>query len=153
MVIERGIGVIEYITHPPIGQMTPRLDGFGPHSGNKTLTTWSSTLPPIVSVLPVSRSYGCIVQLEGALPPRWGFSQGWVSDDGQYEESRYFPPIAQVVTQHQFPTGSWVSTSVFEIDRFPTLVLWTEAFPGRIGLRVAPNLSVDLFFLVHVAEP
>lgn len=146
-------GLVSYLTHPPIGLVEPRLDGFGPHSGNKTLTTWSSTLPPIVSTLPISRSYGCIVQLEGALPPRWSFQQGWVSDDGQYEESIYFPPIAQLVAQHQFPTGTWVSTTVAMIDRFPMLVLWQEAFPGRLGLHVAPNISIDLFFLVLHGEP
>lgn len=146
-------GLISYLTHPPVGLLEPRLDGFGPHQGNKTLTTWSSTLPPIVTTLPVARSYGVIVQLEGALPPKWSFNQGWVSDDGQYEESVFFPPIAQLVAQHQFPTGSWVSTTVVAVDRFPMMVLWNEAFPGRLGLRVAPLLAVDLFFLVLHGEP
>lgn len=146
-------GLTGYLTHPPIGLLEPRLDGSGPHQGNKTITTWSSTLPPIVSTLPVARSYGVIVQLEGGLPSRWSFTQGWVSDDGQYEESTYFPPICQLVAQHQFPTGSWVSTTVVDVDRFPTLVLWAESFPGRLGIRAAPGISIDLFFLVLHGEP
>lgn len=146
-------GLVSYLTHPPIGLVEPRLDGHGPHTGNKTLTTWTSTLPPIVTDIPISRSYGVIAQLEGALPQRWSFSQGWVSDDGQYEETTYFPPLAQLVAQHQFPTGSWVSTTVADINRFPMLVLWQESFPGRLGIRTAPGISIDLFFLVLHGEP
>lgn len=146
-------GLTSYLTHPPLGLLDPRRDEFGPHTGNKTITTWSSTLAPITTPLPVSRSYGVIAQLEGPLPSSWSFDQGWVSDDGQSEESIYFPPLAQLVAQHRFFNGAWTSTTVASVDRFPMLILWQEAFPGRLGLRTSPGIAIDLFFLVLLGEP
>lgn len=146
-------GLIDFYLHPPIGRLEPRLDTLGPYSGNRTISQWSSTLPPVTTPTPVSASYGVIVQLEGALPPDWSFSQGWVSDDGQYEESIYYPSIAQLAVQHQFPNGGWVTSQLVDVNRFPMMVTWTESLPGRLGLLVAPHLSVDLLFLVRSGAP
>ena len=146
-------GLADYLAHPPLGLLGDRRDENGPHAGNKTLTTWSSTLPPVGTQHPVSQSYGCIVTLEGALPAAYSFTRGWTSDDGQYEESVYRPRICQLVAQHQLIGGNWVSTTVVDVDRFPMVVTWSEVFPGRIGLLVQPGLEVDLRFLVLAGEP
>ena len=146
-------GLADYLTHPPLGLLDPRRDEFGPHTGNKTITTWSSTLAPISTPHPVSRSYGVIATLEGALPPFLSSELGWISDDGQYEETLFTPRLAQLVAQHQFFNGAWTSTTVVDIRRVPMLVMWNEAFPGRLGLRTQNSISIDLFFLVLLGEP
>jgi hypothetical protein len=141
-------GIIDTILHPPIGVLQPFLDYFGPYSGVQTLTQWSSTAGPIYTPLPVGDTYGAIVQLNGPIPIGWGFTNGWFSPDGQYDEAIYENRLLQFVVQHQFLGGTWVTTQMVEIVSIPTVVLWSEAIPGRIGLLAAPGLSFDLFYLL-----
>ena len=143
-------GIIDAFIRPPIGLLTPSLDENGPYSGNRTLTTWSQGPGPVFTSRPVSQSYGVILQLSGAIPIGWGFVDGWRSDDGQYDESRYDPPLAQLVAQHRFTNGVYITTNNEVVAGFPFQVLWNVAFPGRIGLRVAPHLAFDLFYLILV---
>jgi len=142
-------GLIDFYLHPPIGLLEPQLDFFGPYSGQNTRTEWSSTAGPIFTPVPVSATYGVQLQLNGAIPSGWGLTNGWVSDDGQYDESIYQPPLAQLVVQHRFPNGAWITTQVQWIETFPTVVLWAVSLPGRLGLYVAPRLTFDLFYLVQ----
>lgn len=147
--IDVATGLIDFYLHPPIGRMEPRLDYLGPYEGNVTLLTWSSTPGPIYTTMPVSATYGVQLQLAGVMPIAWGYDLGWVSDDGQYDEATYDPPLGQLVVQHQFPSGSWLTTQREVVASYPTVVLWQESLPGRLGLRTAPGISFDLFYLVR----
>lgn len=142
--------LVDFVLHPPIGLLTPTLDGRGPYMGNVTRATWSTTLGPVFTDRPVSSSFGVQLLPHGAIPPRWGSRSGWVSDDGQYDQTVYVPAVAQLVVQHQFPNGAWASTQVVTIDSFPLVVLWEIALPGRIGLLVAPGWALDLFYLLPI---
>jgi hypothetical protein len=141
------VGIIDTILHPPIGVLIPRLDYHGPYEGNVTVTEFSTTPGPIFTDIDVRASYGVVVQLNGAIPAGFGFTNGWVSDDTLYDEAIYDVRLLQLVVQHQFSGGAWVSTQVENIYSFPKVILWTEALPGRVGLLVAPGLAFDLLFL------
>lgn len=143
----------DYLLHPTIGLLKPVLDYYGPYEGTVTRTQWSHTPGPVYSPWPVSRTYGVIVDINGVIPPKWGSAAGWVSDDGLYDATQLEPPIVQVVTQHQFPTGRWTTTQSEWLNAAPSLVTWAVNFPGRIGLFVNPGLAVDLFYLVLAGEP
>lgn len=134
--------------HPPIGLLRPHLDFHGPYSDNQTLTTWSITAGPIYSDSPVADTFGVVWTLNGAIQPERGFRTGWVSPDGQYDEAEYDIPLAQLVVQHQFLSGAWVTTQKLWINSFPGTLLWDVALPGRIGLLVSPGLALDLFYLL-----
>jgi hypothetical protein len=144
------VGIIEFYLHPPIGLLTPHIDFHGPYSGNRTVTVWSDTAGPVYHDQPVSATYGVQVQLNGPIPIGYGFETGWVSDDGQYDESRYFTRLVQLIVQHQFAGGAWITTQKLDVHTFPVVLLWDISLPGRIGLLVAPGLEFDLFFLTTV---
>lgn len=144
----QGATLIDFYLHPPIGLLTLELDRHGPHTGNKDITQWSSTPGPIFTNHPVSASYGIYVQLNGLIFPTFGYETGWVSADGQYDEARYENRLAQVVIQHQFVGGAWVTTQLLDVHSVPRCIFWDVALPGRIGLLTAPGLSFDFFFLV-----
>jgi len=147
MAVSTLTGIIDLATHPPIGLLNPFLDYFGPYTGNHTLTQYSETPGPVFTIRNVDYSYGVLVQLNGAIPPEWGYQLGWVSDDGQYDESAYSPPLGQLVVQHQFPGGIYVTTQREWIVTFPFVLMWQVALPARIGLRTAPGVSLDLMYL------
>ena len=142
------VGVVSQFLHPPIGLLGVHLDYNGPYTGLQTLTQWGSTPGPTIIQQSVSNTFGVQVNIDGAIPSGWGFTYGWVSSDGLYDESTYDQRICQLVVQHQFVSGSWISTQIAEIHSFPTVVMWQTAIPGRIGLLVAPGLAVDLSFLL-----
>lgn len=141
------VGIIQLYLHPPIGLLQPHLDYYGPFTGNVTRTQWSRTAGPIYTPVDVSATYGVELQLNGGIPAGYGTTIGWVSPDGQYEESDYDQRLVQLVVQHQFPGGAWVTTQRVDIHVFPRVVLWDVSLPGRLGLLVAPGLAFDLFFL------
>ena len=140
-------GLIDFLLHPPYSALQPNLDYLGPYTLNNTLTTWSITPGPVFLTRDVRESYGVMMIVNGSIPPNWGFSLGWYSDDGLYDEASFDPPLAQLVVQHQFPTGAWITTQRAEMRTTTTALLWDVALPGRLGLRVAPNLAVDLFYI------
>lgn len=143
-------GVIDFFTRPPLGVMSLALDENGPYTGNRTLTQWSQGPGPVFTQRPVSQSYGVQVQLAGSIPTKWGFTDGWRSDDGQYDESDYFPPLGQLIAQHRLASGQWVTTNKELVSSFPVTTFWNVAFPGRVGLRTAPGISFDLFYVYLV---
>lgn len=142
-----GTGLIDFLLHPPLGLMNPRLDYLGPYSGNVTLTQYSVTPGPVFEYHQVRDSYGILVQLNGPIPTKWGYEIGWYSDDGQYDESQFWPPLAQIVIQHQFLGGAWVTSQMDVVRSFPQLVLWQQSLPGRVGLSIAPGITLDIFYL------
>lgn len=142
-------GVIDLFTHPPLVTLRPVIDNFGPYSpGSHELRNFGWDMPPITPRL-VSQTFGIQVQLAGAIPPQWSYTQGWVSNDGQYEESVYYPPLGYVVAQHQFPNGAWITTTRLTVDRFPIATMWELAYPGRVGLYVSPRVELDLFYYIE----
>lgn len=142
------VDIAKQFLHPPIGLLVPHLDYHGPYSGNVTVTTWSTTPGPIYTNLAVSESFGVLWQVNGSIPVGRGFVNGWASPDGLYEETVYTEPLAQLVVQHQFLSGAWVTTQSAWIRSFPGAMLWQEALPGRVGLLVSPGIELDLFFLL-----
>lgn len=143
-------GLIDFFVHPPIGALSMALDENGPYTGLHTLTQWAQGPGPVFTMRPVSQSFGVMVQLSGTIPVTWGFTNGWVSDDGQYDESEYMPPLGQLVAQHRLLSGQWVTTNKLTISSFPVTTLWNEAFPGRVGLLTAPRIALELFYLYLV---
>lgn len=142
------VSLAQQFLHPPIGLLVPHLDYHGPYTGNVTVTTWSRTPGPIFTNSPVSNTFGVLWNLNGPIPAGRGFTTGWVSDDGQYDASELEIPLAQLVVQHQFPSGAWLTTQSLWISSYPGVVTWAEALPGRLGLLVSPGLALDLFFLL-----
>lgn len=143
-------GLVDLLFHPPLGLVRTALDNFGPYTaGSHELRNfgWDNG---VITPRPVSQTVGVIAQLNGAIPSGWGFTTGWVSNDGQSDEASYEPPLAQLVTQHQLLSGLWVTTQRVVIDRFPALLLWEVAAPGRVGLMVAPRLAFDLLYCIVV---
>jgi hypothetical protein len=134
--------------HPPLGLLRPHLDYHGPYSGNVTRTVWSDTPGPVFSDLPVSESFGVVIQLNGAIPAGYGLTLGWESPDTLYSADEYEIRLLQLVVQHQFISGAWTTSQLVSVNSFPTTVLWSVALPGRLGLYVAPGLAFDLFFLL-----
>jgi hypothetical protein len=147
-VIDQTIGLAEYLLHPPLGFCLPYLDYYGPYSGNNTISQWSETAGPVFTPRSVATTFGVIVNLSGALPEEWGSTQGWVSELGELDTSRYFPPLGQLTTVHQLGAGAHVVTQLELIDWVPRLVMWSEALPSSIGLLVAPHIELDLQFLL-----
>jgi len=142
------VGVIDQFLHPPIGALSPHLDYHGPYSGLETITQWSITAGPVFTDIPVANTFGVMLNINGAIPAGWGFTNGWVSPDTLYDEAIYDERICQLVIQHQFLSGAWISTQIVEVHSFPIAIVWDIALPGRVGLLVAPGLAVDLFFLM-----
>ena len=140
-------GLIDFFLHPPVKLLNPWLDGYGPYTGNVTLTKFSSTLPPVYTDHPVMDSYGLMLLPNGAIPLNLGFRQGWVSADGQYEESIFDEPLGQIVVQHQFLSGAYATTQREWIQTFPFFLWWNNALPARIGLLTMPSVAFDFFYL------
>lgn len=141
-------GLIDFIQAPPLGLLAAHLDFFGPYSGNVTVSSWSRTPGPVFEPIDVSNSFGVLWNLNGAIPSRWSFTNGWVSADGQNDETTYRPRLAQLNVQHQLLSGAWVTTQQVDVVSFPGFMRWDEALPGRVGLLTAPGIAIDLFFLL-----
>lgn len=137
-------GMIDFALSPPIGVMNVHLDIAGPYgAGSHTLPTWTSA-GGIVS--PVGTTYGVVVQLNGAIPPKLGLTPGY-TDGASIVADVFENRVAQLVVMHQLLAGTWVITQIQDLFVVPLTVRWTEAIPGRIGLFVSPFLAIDLFYL------
>ena len=135
--------IIQQFLHPPVGVLTSLLDGNGPYSGIVTLTNWDDAGTP----RSVTDSYGVLTQVT-VIPPELGFSNGWVHLSDPVTGEEYEKRLVQIVVQHQLLLGgAFVTTQLLDSHMLSDMVLWEEAFPGRIGLYVLPGVSVDLYFL------
>jgi len=149
-------GIIDTILHPPVGSLTPHLDGAGPHTGNVTLTTFSSTLGPIYTPSPIRDTNGVIVTVASSIPEPWGRDIGYSDPLGDARGDYYHNRIAQLVVQHQLrmstdvltATGPWMTTQQIEMHSWPILILWEVALPGRLGIHTSPGIELDLYFLL-----
>jgi len=134
-------GIIDFALHPPVGSLAPNLDTGGPYpAGSHTLLNFSGSRP-------VADSYGVIV-IATSIGVYYGKQVGYVSGDGQVDGYVWEGMLAQVVPQHQMVGGAWVATQTVPIVNGKQLVTWDEAFPGRLGLWVAPSVQVDLYYLL-----
>ena len=136
--------LIDFALAPPLGVLNAHLDGNGPYgAGSHTLTTWDNA----GSTSNVADTFGVLCQFNGAIPPFLGLTIGY--DDGaSIVMDEYNQRLLQLVAQHQLISGAWVVSQVADLFALPFLVRWQEALPGRVGLYVAPDLSVDLFYLL-----
>jgi hypothetical protein len=138
-----GIGVIDVLDRLPIGILTPRLDGNGPRgAGNWQVDTWDDA----GTTRNVSDTFGCIVEINGAIAVELGRTPGF-SDGGTVDLETYEDRICQFSVMHQMLGGAWIATQVADLYIAPTLFRWVEALPGRVGLYVDPTWSIDLYFL------
>lgn len=142
------VGLVDLLFHPPLGVLSPFLDYHGPFYGYFTFTVWGSTPGPVFSDRSVTDTFGCLVNINGAIPAGLGFTNGWISDDFTADESRYDERLAQVVVQHQFAGGGWITTQIANIHTVPAMVLWETALPGRIGLLTSPAVEIDMYYLL-----
>lgn len=138
------VGIIDFAFSPPIGVLNPFLDGNGPFgAGQHTLTTW---LDGAVSKS-VANTFGVQINFNGAIPPQLGLVPGY-DDGGLVVTDEFDIRLVQIVALHQFLSGAWTVTQVESVHMLPLTIRWEEALPGKIGLYVAPYISVDLWFLL-----
>lgn len=142
-------GVIDQFVHAPLGGLVNQLDGNGPFaSGDHTITDWKKGG---LSGVPLAVTYGVLVIINGAIPLYWGSVLGATLGGGTpFNGELWQPRIAQLVVQHQLNVlggGPFITTQIVECHTTGTLVLWDIALPGKLGLYVAPGISVDLQFL------
>jgi hypothetical protein len=142
------VGLVDLLFHPPLGVLAPYLDYHGPFYGYYTFTVWGSTPGPTIIDRTVGDTFGLIVSVNGSIPTGLGFTNGWISSDLNYDESRYDERLAQIVVQHQFASGGWVTTQVANVHTIPALVMWETALPGRIGLLTSPAVEIDMYYLM-----
>lgn len=140
------VGIISSLTKLPLGLLSPRLDNAGPYGpGNHAMTTWTDGS----TVRNVSDTFGVVLQLSGSIPSHVGRTFGF--DDGVAVNLDEFDDrVVQVAVLHQLLSGAWVADQVLDAFYLPQLARWAEDLPGKIGLYVAPNFHVDLFYLVTV---
>lgn len=145
--------IIDVISTPPLASLQQVLDTGGPYGpGSHTLTTFSTNgafLLPAGSYA-VSGTYGVIAVVNGTIPPAAGFQIGWHDPLAISDASYYYDAIGQVLVQHQLPiTGAWVTAQLEWLHELQTFFYWTLSIgtPGRVGLYVAPNWHIDLYYL------
>ncbi len=143
------VGVIDQWIAAPLGVLVNWLDGGGPYGpGDHTIYTWTKSGGAGV---PVAVTYGAIVQINGAIPPKWGYELGCTFGGGTPATGEIWQPrVAQLVVQHQVDVlggGPYVTTQIYNLHTTAGLCMWNVALPGRLGLYVAPDIAVDLQFL------
>jgi len=146
--IDRTIGLIEFLFHAPIGFCIPVLDYYGPYSGNFQVEQFSETPGPIYTPRDVNLTQGVEVQLNGPIPLGWGHTVGWASTGGELQMDEYIPPLGVLHVYHQFSNGAHVVTQTVVIETLPTVIQWAVARPKGVGVLVAPNIALDLMFLM-----
>lgn len=138
------VGIIQAFTQLPIGLLDTALDSNGPYgAGNHSLTTWKQGS----TVRSVSDTFGCVVQISGAIAPKLGLTPGY-DDGGTIQLDLFERRIVQLAQLFQTRSGTWVAMNAQNIFYAPYLIRWVEDQPGKIGLYVSPTWSVDLYYLI-----
>jgi hypothetical protein len=93
-----------------------------------------------------------LIVVNGVIPAGIGRFPGWVGPGGTVTEdaTHYATRICQLVVQHQLPiTGAQITTDERNMFELSMLTLWQGIIdaPNRIGIHVAPNFHVDLYFM------
>lgn len=145
--------IIDGVTTPPLATLQQVLDTNGPYGAGSHLLssfhTGGAFLLP-AGTYDIGGSYGVVVQVEGAVPPQAGFTEGF--NDGSVVGSgdRYNRRIAQICLLHQLPiSGAWVITEQHDQYGPQALYLWNINLgsPAKLGLFVSPGWHVDLYFM------
>lgn len=147
--------IIDTVASPPLASLQQVLDTNGPFTaGHYKFSTFATTggfLLPAGSYS-ISGTYGAIVQVHGTIPPRAGYKKGWVDPAGVVFASGevYQDLIAQLNLLHFLPiTGAGIITETHDIHKLQETFLWPALLgsAANIGLYVAPNWTVDVFYL------
>lgn len=147
--------IIDTLASPPLASLQQVLDTGGPYGpGNYKLSTFTTSgaflLP--AGTYSVSGTYGVIIQVNGTIPPAAGFRKGWVDPGGVIFASgeAYEDLIAQTNLLHFLPiSGAGIITESHDLHHLQEVYLWPALLgsAANIGLYVAPNWHVDLFYL------
>ncbi len=139
------IGIVDTITHLPLGVLKPHADELGPYGpGNHVLDTFFFSGGGFT---PVNAAFGVVVQISGGIAPKLGRQFGF-SDGIDVNLDVFELRICQLAALHQMLGGQWIASQVESVRYAPQLFRWVEASPGRIGLYVEPSWSVDLYYLM-----
>ncbi len=147
--------IIDTIASPPIAALQQVLDTGGPYGpGSHTLPNFATNgaflLP--AGVYPIAGTYGVLIVVNGAIPGGISRFPGWIGPGGSLTEdgTHYATRICQLMVQHQLPiTGAQITTDERNMFEISMLTLWQGIIdaPNRIGIHVAPNFAVDLFYM------
>lgn len=147
--------IIDTVTSPPLATLQQVRDTNGPYApGHYKFdhfhTDGAFLLP--AGDYSISGTYGAIVQVAGAIPPDVGILNGWVDPAGVIFASgeRYLSLIGQLVLLHFLPiTGAGIITESHDIQHLQETFLWPALLgsAANIGLYVAPNWHLDVFYL------
>ncbi len=148
-------GIIDTIASPPIASLQQVLDTNGPYGpGSHTIANFHTNGAFLLPAgnYPIAGTYGVLIVC--SISPPIGMSRfpGW--DDGSSlptgNADHYAQRICQLIVQHQLPiTGAQVTTDERDMFELSMLALWQGVIdaPNRIGIHVAPNVQVELFFM------
>lgn len=136
------VGIIDTITGVPLGLLHPLVDHNGPFTGNNIRDTWLDGS----TVKPVSNTFGCVIDISGAIAPKLGRFSG-VDDGGSLVLDTFTERIVQVAVIHQLFGGAYIASQVVDVFYTPFLIRWAESLPGRIGLKVSPDWAIDVYYL------
>jgi hypothetical protein len=147
--------IIDTVATPPLASLQQVLDTGGPYGpGSYKLTTFTTNgaflLP--AGTYGISGTYGVIAQVNGIIPPNAGFDVGWVDPGGIIFASGevWEPLIGQVNLIHFLPiTGAGIITESHDLHRLQETFLWPALLgsAANVGLYVAPNWHVDLYYM------
>jgi hypothetical protein len=139
--------IIDSFVRPGFDKLGTYHDYLGPYSGNNTITQWSETPGPVFTNWNVASSFGVVVNPVGAIPEGWGYRNGWVDEPTAHNCVQWEPPFGKLYVQTRLANGFYLTTSIVTLDVFPHMEVWIDAPAARLGLYVAPNIALDLFFL------
>lgn len=146
-------GIIDSLAMPPLSTLLPVLDTGGPYGAGSherdTFTTTGAGLLP-AGTYQVNGTYGVIVVVNGAIPPTWGWAEGFTSGGALGSEGvRYDNRICQLVPTHQVLSGFFAPLDYVDVHYVPQMLLWPVRLGGgsRLGLYVSPDIAVDLFYM------
>ena len=147
--------IIDAISTPPLASLQQVRDTNGPFAaGHYRLSdfhTDGAFLLP-AGTYSVSGTYGVIAQVTGTVPPAAGFQKGWVDPLGVIFDSGevYHDLIGQVCLLHFLPiTGAGIITEQHDLHQLGETFLWPALIgsAASVGLYVAPNWQIDLYYL------
>lgn len=145
--------IIDTVFSAPLGLLNPVLDtggpyGAGSHERDTFITNGAFLLP--AGTYQVHGTYGVIIVVNGAIPPTWGYAEGFRSGGALSDEGvRYDNKFCQVVPLHQALSGAFIPVSYTDVHYIPFLVEWPFRLAGgdRLGLWVSPGIAIDLYYL------
>ena len=145
--------IIDAVASPPLAALQQVLDTTGPYGpGSHTLTNFTTNgaflLP--AGTYSISGTYGCLVEINGTVPPAAGFKKGWVDGAIFASGEMFYDSICQFNLLHILPvTGATIITEMHDCHFNSQVFLWPALLgsAAKVGLYVYPNWHVDLYYL------